>query len=161
MIKVLHINAGTGIFGGVSAFCLNIYRNIDRNKIQFDFLTSNITTYGQFRDEIEQYGGAIYELGINAKPLTGKIKLAKALRVFLKSHKYDVIHINSGILLFNSVVADVCRKNTNAKIFVHSHANGGRTWTKELFSGLLKRSLVRRADCILACSESAAEYMFP
>ena len=161
MIKVLHINAGSGIFGGVSAFCLNIYRNIDRKKVQFDFLTPNKTTYGQYREEIENYDGAIYEFGIDVKTIVGKVKFTNRLIKFLRSNKYDIIHINSGVLSFNCIVASVCKKHTNAKIFVHSHNNGGRTKVKDFFSGPLKYYTINNANCLLACSKSAAFYMFP
>lgn len=161
MIRVLHINAQSRIFGGVSAFCLNIYRNIDRSRVQFDFLTPNITTYGEFRDEIEGYGGHLYDLGINSSNTIGKIKLMRALKGFLKEHRYDIITVNSGVLSFNCAVASACRRYSDAVIFVHSHSNGGRSSAKETFSEPLKRYLVKQADQLLACSDSAARYMFP
>ena len=161
MIKVLHINAGSKVFGGVSSFCLNIYRNIDREQIQFDFLTPDVSTYTQYKEEIQKMGGQIYELGIRASSLNGKFRLWFALKDFLSQHEYDIIHINSGVLLFNCVVAGTCRKASDSVIFVHSHSNGGRSKAKELFSGVLKEYLVKQADVLLACSKSAAEYMFP
>lgn len=139
---------------------MNLYRNIDHDKIQFDFLTPNISTYESVRNEIERCGGNIFQFGINASSLVGKIKLYRRLKVFLCSHKYDVIHINSGVLLFNCVVAAACKKYSAAKIFVHSHSNGGRSASKERLSDLLKSYLVKQADVLLACSKSAAEYMF-
>ena len=159
--RVLHINAGSVNFGGVSALCLNIYRNIDRERIQFDFLTPNKTTYGDYREEIESMGGQIYDFGINANTLSGKMKLRRRLEQFFQEHHYDVIHVNSGILLFNCVAAGAAKKYSNSKVFVHSHSNGGRNRIKELFSFVLKRYLVNRADELLACSVSAAGYMFP
>ena len=161
MIRVLHINAGSGIFGGVSAFCLNIYRNIDRDKVQFDFLTPDKTTYGQYREEITRYGGNVYEFGIGVRSSSGKIKFTKRLKEFLKDHPYDIIHINSGILSFNYIVANACKMYSNSKVFVHSHSNGGRSKAREMLSGILKQLLVKRADCLLACSVSSAEYVFP
>ena len=160
-IRVLHINAGSKIFGGVSAFCLNIYRNIDREKVQFDFLTPNISTYTDYKDEIASMGASIYDFGINSSSFKGKVKLWFALKEFLKSNHYDVVHINSGVLLFNCVVKNVCKKYSNARIFVHSHANGGRTTFKDNFSLIMKKYLVWHTDKLLACSRSAAEYMFP
>lgn len=160
-IKVLQINAGSNNFGGVSAIVLNIYRNIDKSKVQFDFLTPNKTTYAMYRDEIKALGGRIFEFGINSKTFPGKLKLAKKLKEFLSENKYDIIHINSGALLFNCIVAKACKKYSNAKIFVHSHNNGGRNGFKELICMPLKKSLVKHSDLLLACSASSAEYMFP
>ncbi len=159
--KVLHINAGSVNFGGVSALCLNLYRNIDRERFQFDFLTPNRTTYGEYREEIEAMGGHIYQFGIDANTISGKRALKRKLKEFFRDHWYDVVHVNSGILLFNCVAADAARKYSGAKVFVHSHSNGGRNRLKECFSFILKHYLVCRADELLACSESAARYMFP
>lgn len=161
MIKVLHINAGSQIYGGVSAFCFNMYKNIDREKIRFDFLTPNISTYERVRSEIESYGGKIYQFGINSSTNVGKIRLYTKFKEFFEEHQYDVIHINAGVLVFNYVVAKACKKYTTSKIFVHSHNNGGRSGVKELFSSPLKALLANNADVLLACSKSAAEYMFP
>lgn len=160
-IKILHINAGSKNFGGVSAFLLNLYRNIDREKFSFDFLTPNKTTYENYRAEIENSGGHIYELGINSSNYKGKKKLQKELKKFLSQHNYDIIHVNSGILSFNYMVAAACRKYSSAKIIVHSHNNGGRSSFKEKFTSPFKRFVVKNADKLLACSLSAAEYMFP
>ena len=161
MISVLHINAGSKIWGGVETFCLTLYRNIDRNRVQFDFLTPNVSTYESVREEFLSYGGNIYQFGINSSSLVGKIKLYRKLKSFFETHHYDIIHINAGVLLFNAVVAAACRKYTRSKIFVHSHSNGGRNFLKELFSLPLKNFLVRNADVLLACSKSSAEYIFP
>ena len=62
-IRVLQINSGSRSFGGVSSFLYNVYSNIDRKQVQFDFLSPNVTTYEIHRDEIEEMGGRIYELG--------------------------------------------------------------------------------------------------
>lgn len=161
MLRVLQINAGSQNFGGVSAILLNLYHHIDREKVQFDFLTPNQTTYGMHRQEIEAMGGHIYELGINSSKLSGKMKLYAALREFFRDHRYDIVHVNSGVLLFNCFAASAARNFTRAKIFVHAHSNGGRSGAKESLSGPLKRFLATRADVTLACSPSAAAYMFP
>lgn len=161
MLRVLQINAGSQNFGGVSAILLNLYRHVDRTKVQFDFLTPNQTTYGLHREEIEAMGGHIYELGINSSKLNGKARLYAALRGFFRTHRYDIVHINSGILLFNCFVASAVSRFTRAKIFVHAHANGGRNGLKESLSAPLKSFLLERTDVALACSASAAAYMFP
>ncbi|MGX8702953.1 MAG: glycosyltransferase [Lachnospiraceae bacterium] len=161
MIRVLHINAGSQNFGGVSAILLNLYRNIDRTRVQFDFLTPNISTYAMHREEIEGMGGHIYELGIDSSKLPGKMKLYAALRDFFRDHRYDIVHVNAGVLLFNCFAASAAHRFTRSQVFVHAHSNGGRSEAKEKFSEPLKKFLASRGDVLLACSESAAAYMFP
>lgn len=159
-IRVLQINSGSKNFGGVSACLLNIYRNINRDRIQFDFLTPNITTYSSCAEEIYRMGGNIYQFYIDVGSIWGKVKLYEKLKAFLNEHEYDIIHINSGALLFNCVVVGTCKKYSKGIIITHSHNNGGRTKIIKIISGLLKRYLSSKSDALLACSKSAAEYMF-
>lgn len=39
MVRVLHIGLSSE-FGGIESFLLNVYKNIDKKKIQFDFIAS-------------------------------------------------------------------------------------------------------------------------
>ena len=160
-IRVLQIIAGSGGFGGMTAFFLNVYRRIDRDRFVFDFLKPDKTNLEPYRAEIEGYGGEILELGVNASSIIGKIRLFFALKRFLADRRYDIIHINSGKLMFNYTVETACRRFSDAVIVVHSHNNGGRTEIKERLSGPLKAALTKGAAVLLACSDSAAEYMFP
>ena len=160
-LRVLHINAGSRNFGGVSAICLNLYRNINRELVQFDFLTPNETTYREYASEIREMGGHIYEFGIDASKQRGKLQLIRKLKRFFAKKKYDVVHVNSGVLSFNALVAHAARKYSGARVFVHSHSNAGRNRLKELFSSPIKAYGVKQADELLACSKSAAAYMFP
>lgn len=160
-LRVLHINAGSRNFGGVSAICLNLYRNINRELVQFDFLTPNETTYREYAAEIREMGGHIYEFGIDASKQRGKLQLIRKLKRFFAKKKYDVVHVNSGVLSFNALVAYAARKYSGARVFVHSHSNAGRNRLKEIFSSPIKAYAVKQTDELLACSKSAAAYMFP
>ena len=57
MIRVLQIVDHMGL-GGIQAFIMNVYRNIDRKKVQFDFLVHK-QGYNTFANEIKQLGGII------------------------------------------------------------------------------------------------------
>ena len=57
-IRILHVVQRMEA-GGTQAFLMNLYRNIDRNKVQFDFLVE----YKEkefYDDEILNLGGRIY-----------------------------------------------------------------------------------------------------
>lgn len=58
MIRVLHVLGGLNR-GGAESMVMNLYRNIDREKIQFDFIihTKEIQDY---EAEIIELGGKIY-----------------------------------------------------------------------------------------------------
>jgi hypothetical protein len=55
MIKVLHVLNNLGS-GGAESFVMNVYRNIDRSKVQFDFLIRS-NQNGPLVEEIEKMGG--------------------------------------------------------------------------------------------------------
>lgn len=56
--RVLHVLAGLGN-GGTEAFLMNLYRSIDRDKVQFDFLLRD-SKNNQYEEEILKMGGRIY-----------------------------------------------------------------------------------------------------
>ena len=57
-IRVLHCVAGLG-HGGYESLIMNLYRNIDRDKVQFDFVAS---FPGVYEPEIEALGGHIHRI---------------------------------------------------------------------------------------------------
>ncbi len=161
MIKVLQINAGSENFGGVSSFLLNVYRNIDHDKIQFDFLTPNITTYGDYKDEMQSLGAHIYNFHIDNDTLVGKFRFAASLMRFLKDHPYDIIHINSGCLSFNCISALAVRSSDKKiKIIVHSHNADDKNILKKICGVPLKMLMESCASLLMACSVPAARMMF-
>jgi len=101
-IRVLHV-VGRMDRGGIENFVMNIYRNIDREKVQFDFLCH----YGReaaFNDEIRAMGGRIYEMpAIRDETHVYYWKLFEyigALNKFFKEHKeYRITIFGSSELL--------------------------------------------------------------
>ncbi|MBQ8133002.1 MAG: glycosyltransferase family 1 protein [Clostridia bacterium] len=160
--RILQLNSGSGDFGGVSSFLYNVYTHIDRDKIQFDFISPNITTYGIHREEIENMGGRIYELGITGNILTRKLKLYRELKKFLNNHDYRIIHINSGNFFFNLFAVSAAKKAGIEFRIVHSHNAGDTNHSifKRILFNILKPSLEKKATELYACSEKAAQYMF-
>ena len=161
-IRILQINSGSRDFGGVSSFLYNVYTHIDRNKVQFDFLSPNITTYGIHKEEIKQMGGKIAALGITGNILSKKLKLYARMKTFLKRHPYEIVHINSGNFFFNLFVAKAVKKAGVKNIYIHSHSteNPDSIKAKKKATLVLKKTLANCGTRLLACSSDAAEFMF-
>ena len=68
---------------GLENRLMDIYRNIDRSVIQFDFMT-NRTEAGEFDEEIGQLGGRVYHMSRIA-PKTFYQYLGE-LRTFFREH---------------------------------------------------------------------------
>lgn len=78
--------------GGAEAMIMNYMRNINRDVIQFDFLT-NRDYRAAYEDEIERLGGRVYHM---CPMYPGKFRQYKReVREFLKEHpEYQIIHSN-------------------------------------------------------------------
>lgn len=87
-IRVLHVCGNMNI-GGLENRIMDIYRNIDRDKVQFDFLLN--TNKNDYNDEITSFGGRIYFIPhISIRTFFTYIKNVKS---FLNEHKeYRIIH---------------------------------------------------------------------
>ena len=88
MIRVLHI-VNCMNRGGLETFIMNVYRNIDRSKVQFDFLV-HVDKEGAFDKEIKTLGGKIFFVPPRNQ---GILKNRKILNKFFKVHpEYKIVH---------------------------------------------------------------------
>lgn len=116
MIRVLHV-IGKMDIGGAETLLMNIYRNIDRNKIQFDFMVH--TAEESFYDkEIRKMGGKIYRTSrFNIFNLRTYIQFWN--NFFPEHPEYRIVHghINSSAAVYLSLA-----KKYHRIAVVHSHA---------------------------------------
>ena len=158
-IKVLQINIGNNL-GGVSSLIYNIYLNINKSQVNFDFLSSGKSSYEVYKDEIKKMNGKIYSFNILQKGLINKIKFYKKLKEFLKNNKYDIVHINSGSVIFDFFAALAVKRTCESKIVIHCHSMQNNKFLKKYISKIFKILLSKMGDYYLACSTIAGEAMF-
>lgn len=156
MIEVLQV-VGKMNIGGAEQLVMNVYRNIDRTKVQFDFLTFyEKGESGYFDEEIKSLGGKI----INIKPpkpfdFFGSVK---AVRQVLSAKKYDAIHTHIGN---NAAFALIAAKQVGVPVRIaHSHNVNRRSGAAKYYDAFLKRLLNKNITACAACSREAAEYRF-
>lgn len=152
-IRVLHVITGME-HGGAESFIMNMYRNIDREKVQFDFLLrSNRMLHG---DELTKMGSRIY---YTASIPTHYIKNYFQTVKFFKKHQYQIIHVHANALLYVSVLKIAKRAGVKCRI-MHSHNTSmfySKTKPVHMFN---KRHIEQIATHCFACSESAGQWMF-
>ena len=91
-IRVLHILQRMEA-GGTQALLMNIYRKIDRTKVQFDFLV--VYKEKQFYDdEIEKLGGHVYKLSFREDLNLPKFQKDLA-DFFAQHHEYKIVHCHA------------------------------------------------------------------
>lgn len=161
-IRVLHV-VGRMDRGGIENFVMNIYRNIDRNKVQFDFLAH----YGReaaFNDEIRAMGGRIYEMpAIRDETHVYYWKLFEyilALNKFFKEHsEYKIIH--GQMTNTASIYMPIAKKYGVTTRIAHSHNSHGKVGMLGIVTDILKKPVFKYATDLFACSEAAAKYFYP
>ena len=90
-LKVLQV-FGSLNMGGAESRMMDIYRNLDREACEFDFLTMQ-TDHQYYEDEITELGGKIIKIDSPRK--SGVIKHISTLYKIMKSGKYDAVHAHT------------------------------------------------------------------
>lgn len=150
MLRILHV-IGSMECGGAETMIMNIYRNIDRTKVQFDFVL-HTQKVGLYEAEILKLGGKIYRT--NKYTVLNFIQYKKWWNTFLNEHgEYRIIHghINSSAAIYLSVA-----KKRGLKTIVHSHAtkNNERSLRNLVFQ-IMSYPIRFIADYFMACSRQA------
>lgn len=154
-IRVLHVLGGVGL-GGAESRIMDLYRKMDRDEIQFDFLVHSRRP--EFYDEeIGQLGGHIYVLP--RFRVYNYFAYRKAVKRFFREHQeFRVVqgHMTStaGIYL------PIAKRSGVPVTVAHSRNAGVDKGAKGLATRFFRRNLVRKADCCFACSRLAGEDVF-
>lgn len=154
MKRILQLTDSIEKRNGRMSVVMNIYRKIDRSKIQFDFL---VTDYGyeNYYDEITKLGGKVYFLPYD------KLSLKKIKHEFLKIvnlRKYDYVHYHA-LSKWGECVSYA--KQQNIKVIVHSHATVlSNSLFKSIRNRLFSLNILTTADERIAISPEAGKKLF-
>lgn len=153
-IRVLHM-IGSLEIGGSQAMIINIYRNIDREKIQFDFVIDQ-NRGGFFEKEITELGGKIYKMpsfkGTNIH------EIRKNWDVFFTEHpEYKILH--SHIRSYASLYIPIAKKH-GVKTIIHSHSTSNGSGISALVKAVMQYPLRYQADYFFGCSKKSGEWLF-
>lgn len=152
-IRVAQI-MGKWLGGGVEAVVMNYYRNIDRNKVQFDFICDEDSKYIP-KEEIEKLGGKIILIPPYQKPF----KYHKELMRVLKEGKYKIVHSHISTMSFFSLWA---AKSAKVPIRIaHAHSTTNKQEKKKnLMKQVLRPFSKVFANRYFCCSELAGRWLF-
>ena len=145
---------GRYIGGGVEAVTINYYRNIDKNKVQLDFICDEDSTNIPY-EEIERMGGKVIIIPSYSKPF----KYHKELKRVLKEGNYKIIHSNINTLSVFSLFAAKCA-GVPVRI-AHSHSTTNKKEKKKnLMKQVLRPFSKVFATDYMCCSELAGRWLF-
>lgn len=143
--------------GGIEALLMNVYRHIDRSKVQFDFMVHRPQrTF--YEDEIEKLGGHIYKTP-KFSPLPGQYqKFMHSVEDILRAHpEYKVIHAHAELNLWPLMVAKKLGIPTR---IAHSH-NAKTTVNLKYFFFLYEKMKIKKyCTDMFMCSTPAGIWTF-
>jgi glycosyltransferase involved in cell wall biosynthesis len=153
-LRILHVVVNMNR-GGAETLIMNLYRNIDRSKVQFDFLTCK---EGVFDSEIEMMGGKVYRIPYISE--VGHFNYLKELKkFFLSNSQYKIVH--SHIDKMSGLVLRTAKKAGIPVRISHSHntSSEGGTATK-IYKWFAGNFILPNATNLFACSNYAAKWLF-
>lgn len=137
--------------GGIETYLLNIFRNLDKSKVMFDFVTdfSEIIC----KEELQNAGAKIYYIPAKGKHLLGHWR---SLIHIVKSHpEYKIFYFN--LLDAGGVFSAFIPWLYGKKIIVHSHNGDTSNKIVHILSKPFLNKMIWRH---VACSKVAVVHMF-
>ena len=143
--------------GGAETMCMNLYRRIDRSKVQFDFVKHGPGT-GVLEEEILALGGRIYEAP--RYRIYNHRRYCKWWKKHLEMHpEHQIIH--GHFFTISSIYFKIAQSRGCITV-AHSHSSGRLHGNlKEWIKGLFRKHIEKYADYCLACSQDAGNWLFP
>ena len=143
--------------GGAESMCMNLYRNIDHGKVQFDFV-KHTTAIGDFEEEIVSKGGRIFEAP--RYKVYNQLSYQNWWKQHLNAHpEHQIIHghFDSISAIYFSVAHEKGRVSIG-----HSHN------TSMVARGIEKiirlkhlKAVEKYSDYCFACGHDAGKWLFP
>ncbi|WP_418603875.1 glycosyltransferase [Hwangdonia sp.] len=159
MHRILHV-VGRMNRAGAETMLMNLYRKLDRNKFQFDFLYFT-NEHCDYDDEILDLGGRIFRIpGDKYKnPITrtwATYKLFKKEKTFyaIQCHQMfsNALHLMAGY--YGGITMRIAHSHNT------SDANSNKLIGK-IYHTISKRLISSYATHFIACGENAGKFLFP
>lgn len=153
--RVLHVLGSLGL-GGAESRIMDLYRNIDRNEMQFDFVTHS-SKEEHFEKEIRQLGGNVYR--IPRFKVYNWFGYKKAWKRFFSEHS-EFCAVHGHMTSTAALYLPIAKRQGAPLTIAHARSAGVPAGIKGLFTRFLRFPLKYRADYCLACSKEAGEAVY-
>lgn len=155
-VRVLHENVIMDP-GGIEALLMNVYRHIDRRKVQFDFMVHR-PDHAFYEDEIEGLGGRIYRTPkFSLLPGQYQAYMRSVEKILSEHPEYKVIHAHAELNLWPLMIAKKIGIPTR---IAHSH-NAKTKVNLKYFFFLYEKTLIKKyCTDMFMCSTPAGIWTF-
>lgn len=161
-VRVLHVLGGLSL-GGAESRVMDLYRCMDRDKVQFDFLIHRrdigSAAYQKhfYEEEVEALGGRVYALP--KFMVYNYVSYRRAVRDFFQSH-HEFAVVQGHMTSTASIYLPQAKKAGVPVVCAHARSAGVDKGIKGIVTKLLRLPLLKKADYCLACSKEAGEAVF-
>lgn len=160
-LRVLEVFGEPIYYGGQETFVMNVLRSMDKTGMSIDLLTPYSSSNEKIEKQIEQWGGKVFALGLDFTPGKSRANIVKPLNDFLRSNRYDVVHVHSGSISVLALAARCAKRNGVKKVLVHSHCGIEKVNIKNFIMRQYGNLIMRgNVDVYCACSKVAGEAKF-
>lgn len=155
IIRVLHV-FGTTNLGGAESRVMDLYRSIDRSRVQFDFVT-HTNEEGYFDREIIEMGGRIFH--VPPFRVYNTFSYKRAFRMLFEEHpEFQVVH--GHMTSTAAIYLPIAKKFGVRTTIAHARSAGVDKGVKGYITSLLRKTIYRKADVLFACSMLAGKAVF-
>lgn len=155
--RVLHVVGGMSR-AGTETMLMNLYRNIDTENLQFDFITF-YENESDYYNEIIKRGGKIIIL--DRPEEIGRFRsLIQMIKVIRDNGPYQAIHghtqFNCGVVVLAGYISNVKVRISHAHTNI-DHSNG---IIRRIYVDIMRIIINLLSTNLLSCSKSAGKYLF-
>lgn len=154
-VRVLQVLGGISL-GGAESRIMDIYRNMDRTKLQFDFVVHN-TKEDHYNQEIRSLGGKIYR--IPRFRFYNIIAYRKAWKLFFREHS-EFAAVHGHMTSTAAIYLPIAKRNGVPITIAHARSAGIDPGLKGMLTKWLRKHLYERADYCFTCSKIAGDAVF-
>ena len=156
--RVLHVVGGMAR-GGAETMIMNLYRHVDRSRLQFDFLCTRPDEQSYDR-EIRELGGRI--LRIDSPAEVGHWAYVQQMKRMIKTRgPFRAVHAHT---LFNTGLVSAVAKHAGVPIRVsHSHSTSdiaNASFKGAVYHWVMRRLILHYATHLVTCGAEAGRYLF-
>lgn len=154
-IRILHVLGNTEL-GGAESRVMDLYRNMDREKFQFDFLV-HTEKEGHFDKEITKLGGRIFR--VPRFRLYNYFSYKRAMKDFFKGHK-EFKAVQGHMTSTAAIYLPIAKKTGVPITIAHARSAGVDKGAKGKLTRWMRRNLSQKADYLFTCSKLAGISVF-
>lgn len=142
--------------GGAETMVMNYYRNIDRSKVQYDFMVHR-QERGAYDDEIEALGGRIYRMS-PVRPWTAGAYREEVRKFYQEHPEYKIIHSHMSELGYYDFIE--AKKAGVLVRICHAHNRPHGMDLKSPIRWYYKKRMLPYTTDMFMCGEESGEWLY-